>query len=92
MYTGTDILVMVLGGCLVLLILAILLMKFITCVYLPFMDDRDFIKLEIIRTHGNERVHWQHEMKRLYLSMIPIIGNYLVDLDRKKGQKQREKL
>ena len=92
MNTGSDIAVLVLGVCLALLIFIILMMKFITCVYLPFADDRDFIKLEILRTHGNERIHWQHEMKRLYLGMIPIVGKHLVNLSRKRGQKQREKL
>ncbi len=92
MYERTDILVIALGICLALLIFIILMMKFITCVYLPFADDRDFIKLEIMRTHGNERIHWQHELKRLYLSMIPIVGSYLVDLSRKRSRKQRERL
>ena len=92
MNTGTDLLVIILGVCLALLIFAILFMKFITCVYLPFADDRDFIKLEIMRSHGNERIHWQHEMKRLYLGMIPLVGKFLVDFSRKRSQKQRERM
>lgn len=91
MYTA-DLLVVILGICLIVLIFVILMMKFITCVYLPFADDRDFIKLEILRTHGNERIHWQHEMKRLYLGMIPLVGKYIVDFSRRRGQKQRERL
>lgn len=92
MYTRADLLVVVLGICLVILIFIILMMKFITCVYLPFADDRDFIKLEIMRSHGNERIHWQHEMKRLYLSMIPLVGKHLVNMSRKRGQKRRERM
>ena len=92
MYTRADLLVVVLGICLIILIFIILMMKFITCVYLPFADDRDFIKLEIMRTHGNERIHWQHEMKRLYLGMIPLVGKYLVNMSRKRGQKRRERM
>ena len=92
MNTGTDLLVIILGVCLAFLIFAILFMKFITCVYLPFAEDRDFIKLEILRSHGNERIHWQHEMKRLYLGMIPLVGKHLVNFSRRRGQKQRERL
>ncbi|MBR5218833.1 MAG: hypothetical protein IKV89_03785 [Clostridia bacterium] len=92
MNTEADILVIVLGALLALLIFAILMVKFIACVYLPFAEDRDFINLEILRSHGNERIHWQHEMKRLYLGMIPIIGKYLVRLSRKRGKKQWEKM
>ena len=92
MYTRADLLVVVLGICLIILIFIILMMKFITCVYLPFADDRDFIKLEIMRTHGNERIHWQHEMKRLYLGMIPLVGKHLVNISRKRGQKRRERM
>ena len=92
MYTRADLLVVVLGICRIILIFIILMMKFITCVYLPFADDRDFIKLEIMRTHGNERIHWQHEMKRLYLGMIPLVGKHLVNMSRKRGQKRRERM
>lgn len=36
-----------------------------------FKDELDYINTEIYRTRGEERTHWQHEKKRLWLSLIP---------------------
>ena len=36
-----------------------------------FKDELDYINTEIYRTTGSERIHWQHEKKRLWLSLIP---------------------
>ena len=77
MKNGTDILFETLGVCLILFFLIVFLVKYIVNVYMPFVDDRDFIRMEIMRSHGDERVHWKHELKRLYLSEIPFVGKYL---------------
>ena len=45
----TDIIVLFLGACLVLLFAAVFLIKFIANVYVPFMEERDFIYMEIVR-------------------------------------------
>lgn len=36
-----------------------------------FKDELDYINTEIYRTTGRERIHWRHEKKRLWLSLIP---------------------
>ena len=36
-----------------------------------FRDELNYINAEINRTVGSERIHWQHEKKRLWLSLIP---------------------
>lgn len=92
MNTNMDLLVIVLGVCLAVLLVSIMVAKFFMKVYMPFVDDRDFIRMEIVRSHGNERVHWQHELKRLYIGMIPFVGGFLVSRSRAKGKKQRKRL
>ena len=84
-----DILVMILGGCLILLFVAIFVLRFMGNVYMPFIEERDIIKMEIMRSHGEERAHWQRELKRLRLSMIPVIGGLLVRHDLKKRHNSR---
>ena len=83
-----DILIMFLGVCLLLMFTGILVIKFIMSVYLPFTEERNFIQREIMRTQGNEQVHWRHELKRLYISQIPLIGVYLAESSRKRGKKK----
>ncbi|MBQ8808513.1 MAG: hypothetical protein IJZ81_04335 [Clostridia bacterium] len=77
MNNGTDILFEVLGICLVLFFIIVLFVKYIANVYMPFVDDRDYIRMEIMRSHGSERIHWQHELTRLYLGKIPFVGKHM---------------
>ena len=92
MENNANIFIEFLGICLVATILIILLVKYISTVYMPFIEERDFLKMEIARSHGNNRVHYQHELKRLYLSQIPFIGASLAERSRRKSREQRERL
>lgn len=92
MENNTNMFVEFLGICLVAIILIILLVKYISTIYMPFVEERDFLKMEIARSHGNNRVHYQHELKRLYLSQIPFIGGMLAEANRKRMRKRRMKL
>lgn len=89
---GIDFILSFLGVCLVLLIAAIFLVKFVAGVYVPFIEDRDFIRMEIARSHGNERMHWERELRRLYISQIPIIGVALAERSRRRSREQRRRL
>ena len=88
----TDFILLFLGACLALTIIAIFLIKFVAGVYVPFVEDRDFIRMEIARSHGNERAHWKHELKRLYISQIPFIGASLAERSRRKSREQRKRI
>ncbi len=66
----------------------ILLVKFIVEVQLPFIAERDFIRMEIERTFGEEKIKWENELKWLYLSHIPFIGMRLVEKSREKMEEQ----
>ena len=86
-----DTTVLFLGACLVLFFAAVFLIKFIASVYVPFKEERDFIRMEIVRSKGNERIHWEHELHRLYIAQIPFIGIFLAERSRKKSREQRKK-
>ncbi len=91
MENNANIFVEFLGICLVAVILISLAIKYILTVYMPFVEERDFIKMEIARSHGNSRVHWQHELRRLYLAQIPLIGGMLAEANKRREVKKREK-
>ena len=66
----------------------ILLVKFIVEVQLPFIAERDFIRMEIERTFGDEKIKWENELRWLYISLIPFIGVKLAEKSRRKIEKQ----
>lgn len=92
MENNANMFVEFLGICLVAVILIILAIKYVSTVYMPFVEERDFIKMEIARSHGNSRVHWQHELRRLYLAQIPFIGGILAEANKIREIKRRKKL
>ena len=54
-----------------------LFLAFIINFYLPFKEDRDYIKQEMERSFDEEEYrYWQRELKRLYLRSIPLIGRF----------------
>ncbi len=43
----------------------------------PFLDDRQYIIMEMKRSDGGEYRYWKRELKLLYISLIPIIGRII---------------
>lgn len=84
-----DAIIIMLGVCLGLLLLGILVVKFISSVYMPFVEERDYIRMEIARSHGDARIHYKHELRRLYLAQIPFIGGRLAEANRKRAVKRK---
>ena len=87
----TDITVLFLGAGLVLFFAGILFVKFMASIYVPFIEERDYIRMEIAGKKGDERIHWEHELRRLYIAQIPFIGIFLAEQSRKKSREQRKK-
>ena len=45
----------------------------------PFSEGRRYIKAEMHRAYNeSEYRYWKRELKKLYISQIPILGNYIV--------------
>lgn len=55
----------------------IVITAFLTNVYFPFRERRDYIKMEISRCKGNEYIYWKKQLKYLYMSHIPIIRLFI---------------
>lgn len=43
----------------------------------PFSEAREYIKMEMMRTDGEEYNYWKHELKMLYVEHIPILGWFI---------------
>ena len=45
--------------------------------FIPFKEERDYIKMEMHRSYEeNEYRYWRRELKYLYLRSIPLIGRF----------------
>ena len=45
--------------------------------FLPFKEERDYIKMEMARSYEEEEYrYWRRELKYLYLRSIPLIGRF----------------
>ena len=55
----------------------LLVMMYYYMVCIPLAREIREIKNEIKTSSGRERAYWKKELKKLYLSYIPIIGKYL---------------
>ncbi len=84
---ATDILFSLIGIGLVVFFLIIFIVKFIMDIYVPFIAERDYIKTEITRSYGDRRLHWERELKRLYVGSIPVVGEYFAGKIGRRGKK-----
>ena len=45
--------------------------------FIPFKEERDYIKMEMARSFEEEEYrYWRRELKYLYLRSIPLIGRF----------------
>ena len=64
-----------LGFIAAILTLAFVIITFFVNFYIPFKQERDYIKMEIRRSCEEEAYrYWKKELKYLYLRSIPLIG------------------
>lgn len=61
------------GTVLTILLLLPVFFAFIINVLVPFKDTRDFIKMEMERSTGKKQRYWKRELKKLYISHIPVV-------------------
>ena len=43
----------------------------------PLIEKKNSIKEEMLYSHGRERDYWKRELKKFYISCIPIIGKLI---------------
>ena len=54
-----------------------LFLAFFINLYLPFKEERDYIKMEMERSYEeDEYLYWRRELKYLYLRSIPLLGRF----------------
>ena len=51
----------------------ILLCLWLVPVIIGFRDELEYLNMEIQRTEGRERAHWEKKKRKLWLSLIPFV-------------------
>ena len=60
-----------------LIIILIIIFATIMSSYIPFKEERDYIKMEMDRSYDEEEyLHWKNKLNNLYLRSIPLIGRF----------------
>ena len=67
-----------------ILVGALVVVAFIINIWIPFMQERRYLKLEIERTSGNERKYWERELKKLYVRVFPFATVFMKKSKNKK--------
>ncbi len=62
---------------LIILLISIFIMVIYTGYIRPFSEKRKYIKMEMSRTRHDRHMMWKRELKKLYVSQIPILGKFL---------------
>lgn len=58
----------------IVLIIAFIVLSLYVEIFIPFNEERQYIKMEINRSCSKQEYkYWKKEMKKLYLKSIPII-------------------
>ena len=73
-YQDNNTLLLIFFAIFLLLISAIIL--YFKVIY-PFLDERKYIKMELNRSSGEEYLYWKKQLKKLYLTQIPLIGYFI---------------
>ncbi len=56
-----------------------LIVKIYTNVWIPFINERNHIKMEMQRSTGKKKEYWKRRLNILYLLHIPIIGMFIIN-------------
>ena len=51
----------------------ILLCLWLVPLIISFRDELEYLNMEIQRTDGRERAHWEKKKKKLWLSLLPFV-------------------
>ena len=76
----TDLFFSFLGVCLIIVLIIGLMLAYFFRVYVPFAEERDFIKMEIMRSNEDGKRKWSRRLKELYISQIPIFGRIILSM------------
>ncbi len=86
-YSTFDIFVLFIAGIVILFFVLVFAIKFFLTMYLPFAEEREYIKEKIKSKSGEERLFWESELKNLYIGVIPLLGEYIVRKRRRRKRK-----
>lgn len=90
MNNENDVKVLFCAAVVFVLLFLVLLTVAVAREYSIFRTKRDYLRMEIQRTSGDEQGYWKSELINLHLSYVPIFGELAVKM-RKKRNKKRNK-
>ena len=56
----------------------IIVIAFYINVWIPFVNRRSYIKMEMSRTTGEKKKYWKKQLRYLYIEHIPVVGKLIL--------------
>ena len=73
-----------LGISVIVFLLTLIVISFIFSEWIPYLDEWQYVKMEIRRSNGENRAFWKRKLKKFYLQRIPFIRHFYSKRHRKK--------
>lgn len=71
---------------LIIFMLFLIVMALCMNVLIPFIDKRNYIKMEMMRSDEDEYYYWKQELRNHYLEHIPILGWFIRRVNIKRNR------
>lgn len=62
---------------------------FIVHFWLPFIKQRNYIKMEIRRSDGEEKKYYERQLKLFYASHIPLVRRFIFKREEKRRNRKK---
>lgn len=73
-----------LGIGIIVFLLILITISFIFSECIPYLDEWQYIKMEIRRSEGEEHAFWKRKLKKFYVQRIPFVRHFHSKKRRKK--------
>ena len=62
---------------------------FIVNFWLPFIKQRNYIKMEIRRSDGEEKKYYERQLKLFYASHVPLVRRFIFKREEKRRNRKK---
>lgn len=62
---------------------------FVVNLWLPFIKQRNYIKMEINRSDGEEKKYYERQLKLFYASHVPLVRRFIFRREEKRRNRKK---
>lgn len=70
-------------------VISFAIIAFIVNFWIPFTNEKNYLKMEIKRSQGEEKKHYKRKLKSFYASHIPLVRRFIFKREEKYIYKRK---